>query len=318
MVSTGTKTIVVLTALSVEYLAVTGQLTNLEREDHPTGMIFERGELPGTSWSIYVAEAGDGNQAAAVLTERAIAWLNPRAVFFAGIAGGRKRDVALGDVVIATQVWGYQGGKQGIDGFKGRPRTWETSFELQQAARYASRGPWIERISPLSDPLPRVHFKPILAGEIVLDSSQSALEGYLDFHYNGAAAIEMEGAGFASAAHLAGTVPFLVVRGISDKADGTKQATDATGTQETAARHAAAATMAVIAALPKPVALQDADAKHRPGHAREDAHDTGTADIPLASADSPKQINRADAGGVVYAVQNGSQTINNGPEVGER
>ncbi|MEU2929397.1 5'-methylthioadenosine/S-adenosylhomocysteine nucleosidase [Streptomyces sp. NPDC007251] len=318
MVSTGTKTIVVLTALSVEYLAVTGQLTNLKREDHPTGMISERGELPGTPWSIYVAEAGEGNQATAVLTERAITWLNPRAVFFTGIAGGRKRDVALGDVVIATQVWGYQGGKQGIDGFKGRPRAWETSFELQQAARYASRGPWNDRISPSADPLPRVHFKPILAGEIVLDSSQSVLEEYLDSHYNGAAAIEMEGAGFASAAHLAGTVPFLVVRGISDKADGTKQATDATGTQETAARHAAAATMAVIAALPEPVALQDADAKPRPGHARKDAHDTGTADVPLASADGPKQINRADHGGVVYAVQNGSQTVNNGPEVGDR
>ncbi|MCT9011624.1 5'-methylthioadenosine/S-adenosylhomocysteine nucleosidase [Streptomyces rhizosphaerihabitans] len=316
--STGTKAIVVLTALSVEYLAVTGQLTNLKREDHPTGMIFERGELPGTSWEIYVAEAGEGNQAAAVLTERAIAWLNPRAVFFTGIAGGRKRDVVLGDVVVATQVWGYQGGKQGVDGFKGRPRTWETSFELQQAARYAGRGGWVECTSPMADTPPRMHFKPILAGEIVLDSPQSTFEGYLDSHYNGAAAIEMEGAGFASAAHLAGTVPFLVVRGISDKADGTKQATDATGTQETAARHAAAATMAVIAALPEPVALQDADAKSKPGHARKDGHDTGTADVPLASADSQKQINRAERGGVVYAVQNGSQTINSGPEAGDQ
>ncbi|MER5602710.1 5'-methylthioadenosine/S-adenosylhomocysteine nucleosidase [Streptomyces sp. NPDC002265] len=318
MVSTGTNAIVVLTALSVEYLAVTEQLTNLKREDHPTGMIFERGELPGTSWEIYVAEAGEGNQAAAVLTERALTWLHPRAVFFTGIAGGRKRDVVLGDVVIATQVWGYQGGRQGIGGFKGRPRAWETSFELQQAARYAGRGPWTERISPLTDPLPRMHFKPILAGEIVLDSSQSALEEYLDSHYNGAAAIEMEGAGFASAAHLAGTVPFLVVRGISDKADGTKQATDATGTQEKAARHAAAATLAVIVALPEPVALQDSGAKPKLGNARNDAHDTGAADVPLASADGPKQTNRADHGGVVYAVQNGSQTINHGSEAGDR
>lgn len=318
MVSTDTKAIVVLTALSVEYLAVTEQLTNLQREDHPSGMIFERGELPGTSWAIYVAEAGDGNQAAAVLTERAISWLNPRAVFFTGIAGGRKRGVALGDVVIATQVWGYQGGKQGIDGFRGRPRAWETSFELQQAARYAGRGPWVERISPLAVPPPRMHLKPILAGEIVLDSSQSALEEYLDSHYNGAAAIEMEGAGFASAAHLAGAVPFLVVRGISDKADGTKQAADAAGTQETAARHAAAATMAVIAALPEPVALQGSNAKPKGGHDRKDAHDTGTADVRQAPANGPKQLNRADHGGAVYAVQNGSQTINNGPGAGDR
>ncbi|MGW2785755.1 5'-methylthioadenosine/S-adenosylhomocysteine nucleosidase family protein [Streptomyces populi] len=318
MVSADTKTIVVLTALSVEYLAVTKHLTNLQREDHPSGMIFERGELPGTPWEIYVAEAGEGNQAAAVLTERAISWLNPRAVFFTGIAGGRKRDVALGDIVIATQVWGYQGGKQESDGFRGRPRAWETSFELQQAARYAGRGPWGERISPSITPLPRMHFKPILAGEIVLDSSQSALEGYLESHYNGAAAIEMEGAGFASAAHLAGAVPFLVVRGISDKADGTKQTTDATGTQESAARNAAAATMAVIAALPEPVAIQNADVQPKRGHAAKGVHDTGTATVPQASGDSPRQINKTDHGGVVYAVQNGSQTVNNGPEAGAR
>ncbi|MFJ6663570.1 nucleosidase [Streptomyces sp. NPDC091383] len=319
MVSTGTKTIVVLTALSVEYLAVTETLANLQREDHPSGMIFERGELPGTSWVIYVAEAGEGNQATAVLTERAISWLSPRAVFFTGIAGGRKQDVALGDVVIATQVWGYQGGKQGVDGFQGRPRAWETSFELQQAARYAGRGPWSKYISPSTDPTPRIHFKPILAGEIVLDSSQSALGGYLDSHYNGAAAIEMEGAGFASAAHLAGAVPFLVVRGISDKADGTKQATDATGTQETAARHAAAATMAVIAALPDPAAQQDADAQPERRHAQNAANANGTPAAPqAAAARSPRQINGADHGGVVYAVQNGSQTVHNGPGAGDR
>ncbi|PTM87651.1 5'-methylthioadenosine/S-adenosylhomocysteine nucleosidase family protein [Streptomyces sp. VMFN-G11Ma] len=318
MVSTGTKTIVVLTALPVEYLAVTRQLTNLRREDHPTGMIFERGELPDTPWEIYVAEAGEGNQTAAVLTERAITWLKPRAVFFTGIAGGRKRDVALGDVVVATQVWGYQGGKQGPDGFKGRPRAWETSFELQQAARYASRGPWIERISPSVDPMPCMHFKPVLAGEIVLDSSGSALEEYLDLHYNGAAAIEMEGAGFASAAHLAGTVPFLVVRGISDKADGTKQVTDTSGNQDTAAHHAAAATMAAIAALRAPAALQAADAEPERGHVWKDGHDTGTAGAQAASADSQKQINSASNGGAVYAVQNGSQIINNGRDAGDR
>ncbi|MFD8811959.1 nucleosidase [Streptomyces sp. NPDC059627] len=299
MVRTGSKAIVILTALSVEYRAVARYLRDLERIDHPTGLIFERGELPGTPWQIYVAEAGEGNHAAATLTERAINWVSPRAVFFTGIAGGRKKDLALGDVIVATQVWAYQGGRQEADGLKARPRSWETTFELQQVARYVDRGAWTERISPPPNPLPRIHLKPILAGEIVLDSAGSELDEYLDLHYNGAAAIETEGAGFASAAHLAGGVPFMVVRGISDRADGTKSDSDAAGGQEAAARHAAATTMAVIAALPAP------DEKVRPERG-------------LNGTDGQQQINRADGTGVIYAVQNGSQTINHGQQAGDR
>ncbi|WP_406356390.1 nucleosidase [Streptomyces sp. NBC_00658] len=298
MVSTGTKAIVVVTALSVEYRAVTGHLRNLERVDHPTGLIFERGDLPGSPWQIYVAEAGEGNQAAATLTERAISWLSPRAVFFTGIAGGLKQDLALGDVVVATQVWGYQGGRQETDGLKARPRTWETTFELQQVARLVSRSAWAGRIAPPPEPLPRMHLKPVLAGEIVLDSAQSELGQYLDQHYNGAAAIETEGAGFASAAHLAGGIPFLVVRGISDRADGTKSDSDEAGVQETAARHAAAATMAVIAAL----VVQGDSGQPEQGH----------------GMGGQQQINRAFGAAAVYAVQNGSQTINHGPRAGDQ
>ncbi|MFJ9709429.1 hypothetical protein [Streptomyces sp. NPDC101234] len=43
---------------------------------------------------------------------RAISRLSHRAVFFTGIAGGRKKDLARGDVVVATHVWACQGGRQ--------------------------------------------------------------------------------------------------------------------------------------------------------------------------------------------------------------
>jgi hypothetical protein len=47
-------------------------------------LIFELGELPGAPWQIYVAEAGEGNPAAATLTERAVNWLTT----WGGIADG--------------------------------------------------------------------------------------------------------------------------------------------------------------------------------------------------------------------------------------
>jgi hypothetical protein len=84
-----------------------------------------------------------------------------------------------------------------------------------------------------------VHFKPIAAGDLVLDApAESPSRVHLDRNFNDAVAVEMEGAGFANAATKAG-VPFLLVRGISDLANGTKRSTDDAGMQETAAQHAA-------------------------------------------------------------------------------
>ncbi|AZM46963.1 hypothetical protein DMB38_15140 [Streptomyces sp. WAC 06738] len=238
----------------MEYMAVSAHLSDLERINHPAGTIFECGRLPGTPWHVYLAETGEGNANAAVITERAINAFRPAVVLFTGVAGRMKHDIELGDVVVSTRLAAYHGGKQDGDQFKARPQTWETSHALQQIARYVNRdGIWHNQLPQLSSGrTPQVHLKPVLAGEVVLDSAQSDLRQYLEEHYNGSAAIEMEGAGAAGAAHLAGALPFLVIRGISDAADGSKQSSDADGWQEVGARHAAAFTIAMIRALPAP------------------------------------------------------------------
>ncbi|MGW5863223.1 5'-methylthioadenosine/S-adenosylhomocysteine nucleosidase family protein [Streptomyces sp. NPDC055239] len=244
--------IVVFTALLLEYRAMRAQVMDPERIDHESGTIFERCRIPGTSWEVYLARVGQGNQGAAVLTERAIHMIAPDAVFFTGIAGGMKHDVALGDVIVATRVLAYQGGKQ-EETFKTRPETWPASHRLEQAAHFAVLDPdWSQSLLPNDRETPEVHFKPIAAGEVVVNAPSSALQDLLDVHYNGVAAIETEGAGFASAASMAGQVPALVIRGISDRADGSKQHTDGGGFQLIAADNAAALTIATIKALPFP------------------------------------------------------------------
>ncbi|MEU3498869.1 5'-methylthioadenosine/S-adenosylhomocysteine nucleosidase [Kitasatospora cineracea] len=249
--SSGRK-IVVFTALPLEYRAVRVRLENLQRVDHELGTIFERGQIPGTAWEVYLAQVGQGNQAAAVMTERAIGMIGPEAVFFTGIAGGLKHDIDLGDVVVATRVFAYHGGKQ-EETFKTRPETWQASHRLEQAARYVALEPqWAEDLPSSGHEVPEIHFKPIAAGEVVVNASESALQDLLDEHYNGVAAIETEGAGFAGAASMADQVPALVIRGISDRADGSKQRTDSGGFQRIAADSAAALTIAVIRALTSP------------------------------------------------------------------
>ncbi|MFD8308926.1 Hsp70 family protein [Streptomyces sp. NPDC059690] len=231
-------TIVILTALPVEYAAVKAELLCVRTFKHESGTRFEEGFLKGSPWRIIIAEVGPGNGNAAVITERANHLFRPRAVLFCGIAGSLKEDVVPGHVVISTRVHAYQGGRQEEDGFLARPESWEANNELLQAAKRA-----------LASTSLTCHFKAVAAGDVVHDAAYSRLLAWLRERYNDAVAIEMEGAGVAQAAHLAGGLPALVIRGISDRADGSKGSSDAQGLQRIAARHAAQATMSVLRVL---------------------------------------------------------------------
>ncbi|MGX9891150.1 5'-methylthioadenosine/S-adenosylhomocysteine nucleosidase [Streptomyces sp. NPDC002276] len=228
--------VAVLTALSLEYKAVRAHLTDVRKREHPRGTRAAVGQLTGTPWSVALVEMGEGNLTAAALTERVMTWLEPQAVLFVGVAGSLKSDIGLGDVVVATKVYGIHGGKETPEGFLVRPEAWRASHRLASAAREALRDD------------PHAHLKPIAAGNVVLAAPESALLERLRRHYNDAAAIEMEGSGVVSAVDLAGG-DALVIRGISDRADADKSRTDGEGWQSRAAENAAAAAVAVLREL---------------------------------------------------------------------
>ncbi|MFE2585868.1 nucleosidase [Streptomyces sp. NPDC059378] len=257
-------TAVILTALPLEYEAVRARLTDVRRREAPSGTRFDTGSLPGTPWEVAVAEIGMGSETAAVITNEAHSWLKPEVLLFVGVAGSLKDDVRIGDVVVATKVYAYHGGKQTPDGFLARPGAWPASHRLLQAARAALR-----RGTGWHDPEPPVHFAPVAAGDVVLADAGSELTAFLKRTFNDAAAIEMEAAGVAQAAQLTGTLQALVIRGISDLADGNKGAADAAGSQPRAATHAATAAAATLAEL-------------MPGDG------TGTADSSEGSRPSPQ------------------------------
>ena len=241
------RTAVVLCALPVEYQAMQEHLTQVRNEDHPAGTRFKIGQLANGHWQVALVRTGPGNVDAAVLAERAINLFHPQVLLCVGVAGAVHDDLRLGDVVVAVRVHAYHGGTAAED-FRARPRTWDAPHRLVQLAYDLDPRVGEQRWLP-SDPSeqPGVHFRPIATGEVVLTSRDSALFAQLRQHQNDAAAIEMEGAGIAQAAHLNDALHALVIRGISDAADEDKLAADRAGWQHRAAVNAAAFAAALLA-----------------------------------------------------------------------
>ena len=296
------RRLVVLTAIDIEYAAMRHHLTGLVPRRHPAGTIFEVGTVPGAPWQVALAVTGPGNIGAGVLAERAIALFAPEALLFVGIAGALRDGVALGDVVVGTRVFAYHGGRDDRSGFQHRPRSWDAAHGLEQLARHVARD-----VEPGGDerPGPAVHFLPIAAGEVLLNSPTSPLARQLQGQYGDAVAIEMESAGVSAAAHLNHGLPMLTVRGISDSVHRAKEETEQAGWPLIAAQRAAAFAAGLIRRL-EPGAGGPVGA----------APTAGSAAPPVVaepSATRPNvQINAA-SGGTVFAVQGGDQIIHGGP-----
>jgi nucleoside phosphorylase len=231
--------VVLLTAINTEYDAVRRRLTDPTPHLHKHGTRFETGIVRHSSCRVALGLTNVGNESAAVIVERAVSEFDPAAVIFVGVAGALWDNARLGDVVFAKHVYNYQGGTSEDAGLMARPRSWEVSHPIfQLGSELARRGEWADPPPPGEDP-PRTHIAPIAAGSVVLNSLTSAHAQWLRSHYNDALAVEMEGAGVAQAAHLSGS-QVAVVRGISDRADGTKGSANDRDWQPRAAANAAA------------------------------------------------------------------------------
>jgi nucleoside phosphorylase len=232
----------VVTAKDLEAAAVLDFLVATDEELDVDGTLVEIARLGDLR--VGVMTTGPGNIAAATMTAAVATTHKPHAVVFIGIAGGIK-DVSLGDVVVATKVYGYESGKETDDGFETRPEVARSDHALVQRAHRISRdGAWRHRAGLGPTDSSRSFVAPIAAGEKVIASRRSEVVSRLRRTYGDALAVEMEGSGALDAAYRVKT-PGLVVRGISDLLDD-KAAADASGSQPRAAKNAAAFALEVI------------------------------------------------------------------------
>ncbi len=273
--------VVVLTAFNTEYQAVRQRLVGL-RAEHERGTRFEVGSLRGTRCRITLGLTGKGNHAAGILAERAIRRYSPVAVLFVGVAGALWDATELGDVVVGTHVYAYHGGTSEGDGLKARPRVWELDHGVAQIAAHVARAVEWADAPTAGGRAPRVHFGPIAAGEVVHNSRVSYEARLLRDGYNDALAVEMEGAGVAQAGHLSGS-PVVVVRGISDRADGTKTSGADRAWQPRAAANAAAFAARLAEQL---ITERERSVSHetRKGYAGAVAHNTSSGTVGIQAA----------------------------------
>lgn len=214
------------------------------------GTVFYLGRFE--DWDIAVVEAGAGNNSAAAIAERAISNFRPSVALFVGIAGGVK-DVAVGDVVVADKIHGYESGKDGKEGFRPRPSGKDVSHDIEQRGRALPKSKdWLKRLNgELGHKSPKVIVGPIAAGEKVVASTESATAEFLRSAYGDTLAVEMEGRGFLEGVGINALVLGGVVRGISDLLSGKAEA-DKGGSQPRAADAASAAAFEILHSLPKP------------------------------------------------------------------
>ena len=124
----------------------------------------------------------------------------------------------------------------------------QSSYRYVQRARAeARRLDWLKRAGIAVDATqaPQVFIGPIAAGSALLASTRAPLYQFLRHNYSDTLAVEMEGRGFLATAHRNASEA-LIVRGISDLIDN-KAASDKGGSQQRAAKHAAAFAIEVLA-----------------------------------------------------------------------
>jgi nucleoside phosphorylase len=201
---------------------------------------------------VIVGRTDQTNVNAALETERALALYTPSHAFFAGIAGGLK-DVNVGDVVIGTDVIGFERGKAEEGEFLPRPQFGASSYELERAAGcFALSSKWRQMSASLLDP----RFAPsisvlsgtIASGEKVDASHKSELHKHIKRNASHALAIEMEGLGFLTVCMTRPAVKSLLLRGISDLVND-KGEMDGVGSQSYAARNVSAFLFGLIGTI---------------------------------------------------------------------
>ena len=173
-------------------------------------MEFYEGMLE--SKKVVVVRSGIGKVNAAICTQILVDEFHAEVVINTGIAGSLNNEINIGDIVVSTDLVQHDMDAVAFGYRKGQiPQMEEFSFVSDEALRSLA-------VKACKEVNPDIA---VFEGRIASGDQFVADQSRKDFIVKefGAYAVEMEGAAIAQAAAL-NHVPFLVIRAISDKADG--------------------------------------------------------------------------------------------------
>lgn len=176
-------------------------------------MEFYEGTLAGKK--VVVVKSGIGKVNAGICTQILIDLFGAEVIINTGIAGSLNNNINIGDIVISTDLVHHDMDAVGFGYPKGQiPQMEEFSFRADEVLRRIA-------VQACREVNPEIEvFEGRIASGDQFISNQTVKDTIVKEF--GAYATEMEGAAIGQAAYLNG-VPFLIIRAISDKADGSAQ-----------------------------------------------------------------------------------------------
>ncbi len=196
------------------------------REVPVRGYVFRVGILNGRQ--VVVGRSGAGKVNAAIVATILIGHFSPSALFFSGTSGAIDQALRPGDVVIGTGLVQHDVGALTAGGMVRRglrnavtgeidPLIVPAPEALMAAARKAVEGLTLAPIESADGTrTPRIVEGLIVTGDVFVSDAAKRDELRASF---GASAVEMEGAAMMQACRQF-SIPCLVVRSITDRADG--------------------------------------------------------------------------------------------------
>ena len=219
-------------AMDVEVNGLVALLNN-KKSETVSGITFYSGELLGKN--VVIAKCGIGKVFAATCAEAMIIKYAPRLIVNTGVGGALAKDLSTGDIVIANKLCQYDmdtspiGDPIGL--VSGINKIW---FECDKRA--------IDILTLVASTLSlRAKVGAIATGDRFVATKELKNEIVKNF---GADACEMEGCAIAHVAFINNT-PFVVVRAISDSADG-EASMDYPAFLEIAAKNSTSLTLALV------------------------------------------------------------------------
>ncbi len=205
--------IAIIGAMDIEIASLRKALSDT-KEMTIAGIPFYMGSLQGKDVVIFMS--GEGKVNAAMAVTIAIERFNVKKIIFTGVAGSVKNEINIADIVISTTLVQHDfdttevsGGNYGLN-----TSTISGNIDADSTLINIAKNAAIEVVG--SD---KVHLGTIATGDqFIADKEKVA---WINKTFN-AYAVEMEGAAVAQVAKLY-NIPFVVLRAMSDKADGSAQ-----------------------------------------------------------------------------------------------